>query len=384
VENLVTTDLASRRLSIEPRAVDVAAIERGLAQLWTAAQEGTDSALTQACMSNLIIWCSAPQAMTIATEVASIVERHPARVLLLVPNASDLTTDIEAYVSAQCHLSGGGRQVCSEYVTVSAQSAAVRRLPSVARPLLIGDLPTTLWWAANQAPPRSGSVFEEFAAMSNQVIYDSREWVNPAAGLAVAAEWIGKQHPAGVALSDLAWRRLDPWRRALSETLDPARLPGALTALGDVEVTHGPHGLSQTLLLLAWLAGSLGWQAGPPTVTPGIAITWELRAPSGPARITLRRASAGEPDVQCVRASWSAAGRARSVTVARTAPERLTITIEGGPPSPSVQPAPQPTLATLLVEQLPDLHGDPLFENALALSGVLAQSIAQAESTHAA
>ena len=52
------------------------------------------------------------------------------------------------------HHSLDNRQVvCTEQVTLEAGGAAVEHLPFAVRALLIGDLPTNLWWAAPIPPP---------------------------------------------------------------------------------------------------------------------------------------------------------------------------------------------------------------------------------------
>ena len=122
---------AAQLIAFEPKPVDLDAIERELSGLWrrsqvpppgqAAPQTETRETVTRACMSNLLIFCATDDAARgIAQEVARIVHEHPARVLVFVEDAQRLPAEIEAYVSAQCYLAGGGRQICSEHVTVHA------------------------------------------------------------------------------------------------------------------------------------------------------------------------------------------------------------------------------------------------------------------------
>ena len=65
-------------------------------------------------------------------------------------------------------------------MTISAPPAQVDRLPFAVRALVIGDLPTNLWWASNQPPPLAGSLLYELAENAQQIIYDSLGWPDPA------------------------------------------------------------------------------------------------------------------------------------------------------------------------------------------------------------
>src|SRR5262249_6195857 len=191
------------------KPVDVAAIERELAKLWNPVpgEVAGEESVTRACMSNLLIFCSAhDQVPVLSQEVGEIVLEHPSRVVLLVADATQKTASIEAFVSAQCHMIGGGKQVCSEYVTVSTGGGGAARLPSVARPLLIGDLPTALGWAPNQAPPLQGELFSELSGMADQVLYDSIGWPEPVRAVVATADWaVSDAHRL---VADLSWRRL--------------------------------------------------------------------------------------------------------------------------------------------------------------------------------
>src|SRR5262249_18616190 len=156
---------------------------------------------------------------------------------------------------------------------------AVQRLPSTARSLLIGDLPTSLWWAASSPPTFGGELFDELKAMTDQVIYSSLTWSDPVRGTLATAAWAvaaGLNEPA---IADLAWRRLAPWRSLIAQSLDPASRPGALETISSVEVEHGPHGLPQAWLLVGWLASRLQWQKTGGTAHCGREIDWRFHGP---------------------------------------------------------------------------------------------------------
>ena len=137
-----------------PRAVPVAQIERELEALWRAAEAGADPEhpVFRASMSNLVVLCRTDQeAGGLMVELPEILALHPARALVLVADEAGETAPLDAYVSGHCHMREG-TQVCGESVTMTGRGSAARRLPATTRALLVGDLPTTLWWATPSAP----------------------------------------------------------------------------------------------------------------------------------------------------------------------------------------------------------------------------------------
>jgi len=376
MENPVSSSsVRPRRVSIEPKAVDVGAIEAELKRLWDDAPADDEPAVTRACMSNLLIFSSTQErARLIAPEMASIVERHPARVVLMVVDETGAAGDIEAYVSAQCHMIGGGRQVCSEHVTVNAGAGALQRLPSVARPLLIGDLPTALWWETADAPPLAGELFDELATMSDLVIYDSFDWPDAVRGVIATAQW-ATSAATDQTVADLAWRRLNPWRRLIGESLDPVLMPGAVEQITEIVIEHGPHGLPQAWLLTGWLATCLHWQPAVGAVAPGVEVSWQFRSRRGAIRVTIRRLEEGAPEVRRISITWKMNGRAETATFSETGPRRLGVTITGREVPRRALTIPMESRATLVAEQLPELERDPLFQRSLTMARSMAEAL---------
>jgi glucose-6-phosphate dehydrogenase assembly protein OpcA len=324
-------------------------------------------------MSNLIIYCASDEeAGTVTDEIAAIVQQHPSRVLLVVRSSSQPANHIEAYVSAHCHLAGGQQQICSEHITVSAGADALRRLPSVARSLVIGDLPTALWWTPNGPPPTAGELFQELADMATQVIYDSSGWPDPVAGMITTAEWATGSNTRQVA-SDLVWRRLKPWKRLISQTLDPAVTPGAMEAISDVEIEHGPHALPLAWLLVGWAGCRLSWRPTTGKMIRDVEVSWEFRGPHGSVRVKARRLPDAEPEIRNGSITWQTAQGPATARFVAAAPGRLSVAIDGGQaPARSLAVPPQ-ARAVLVAQQLPDRGRDALFRDTLALARHMAE-----------
>jgi len=366
--------------AVPARPVDVGNIEHELTSLWQAPDNDPQkpSTVTRACMSNMIVYSATLEdAKSIPDEIAAIVQYHPARVLHLVGESYAGKGDIQAHVSAFCSLvATGGKHICSEQITLLAAGHAARRLPSIVRSLLIGDLPTALWWEAHVPPPAGGDVFAELMAMSTQVIYESQGWLDPVRAMIATADW-ARSEQAPEVLADLEWRRLKTWRRLISQAMDPSVLPGALDNITEVRLEHGPHALAKSWMLAGWLVAKLGWQPEGGKVSPGVEITWRFRSKTGPVRIVIHRLPEGEPKVRSGSITWKEGTKPHILKFNRLGPGRIGIIGEDPNAPPRVQVMPSPGRAELVAKQLPDLAPDDLFREVLQVARTMADALVQ-------
>lgn len=350
--------------------VNVADIELALDRLWGAlhAEGEVEHGVTRACMSNLIIACQTEeQARDVGERIPELVERHPARVFLLTACAPQ-GNSIEAEVSAHCRRAEGSRQLCSEHVDIRFDPAVAGRLGSVLRPLLIGDLPTALWWASNQPPPLSNGLFDTLAELADQVIYDSVGWPNPAEGVRAMTRWVmGEKRP----VFNLAWRYLKPWRRILAQVLDPRVAPGALQHIDSIRIVHGPHALPMAWLLIGWLASRLQWQPQKGEVQSGSDVGWAFRTPRGNLRVQIHRSSEGVAQVRKLNLAWQGAAPGRAGFLygddqwLSLLPEESTLPV-------TTIPAREVPMEMMIAAQLAHRSKDPLFEQSIAVAQIMA------------
>jgi glucose-6-phosphate dehydrogenase assembly protein OpcA len=331
-------------------------------------------------MSNLIIYCQRPDLTARAEgEIPAIVALHPSRVLLLSAEPGPEAGDLTATVNVRARLSHTGRSVCSEEVTLHARGQAVDRLPFAVWGLLIGDLPSNLWWATPDPPPLASVRLFELTEFVQQIIYDSLGWLEPARGVAATAAWLGRMERRGAGgwrvVSDLNWRRLKYWRRIFSQALDPATAPGALETVSEVLVEHGPHAVVQAWELVSWLAAQLRWRVQAGRVQPGVEIVWQVQAAHGPLRLRIRRLDQGPSEIRRVRIACTLAGKPGALVFSTQDDHRLAVMPEGADVAPrtlTIQPLP---LAELVAHQLSDRDADPVFRRSMDVAQVLAQSV---------
>lgn len=337
--------------------------------------------LTQrARMSNLVAYCDDEESFSLVKQaVPSIVAVHPARVLIAYNRADPGTGGVRAGVNAWCQMGAHHVKICSEEITLQARGRGAEHLAYAIRSLLVGDLPTNLWWASKVPPPLAGQLLGDLAERAQQVIYDSIGWTNPARGVLATAAWLKNAERLGATdwrvVSDINWRRLKVWRRTLSQALDPNNTPGALESITEVYVEHGPHAMVQAWELIGWLACRLGWQVSGGRVDPGVEVAWQVRAPHGILVIRIRRLPDGPAAITRVRVVCALDGKPGALNVVPQGPNRLAVQPEGGGAARTITMPPLP-LVELVARQLSDRAPDHAFARAMQVAQTFAASVA--------
>ncbi|MDD5265528.1 MAG: glucose-6-phosphate dehydrogenase assembly protein OpcA [Methylococcales bacterium] len=363
----------NKMLNTQPKRVSIAGIDVALRMLWSEFHQDVSGGHTvmRACMSNLIIYCDTKEeADLISQEIPAIVDIHPARVLLLISNCKPGKGSIESQVSIYYTEFNEGWQVCAERIDAIAAPEAVDRLPSMARSHLIGDLPTTLWWASRLPPPDAGEIFFQLAELANQIIYDNMGWANPAKGVASMTRWVAAQQDSQV-VHNLAWRRIANWRKLISQVLDPQTAPDALNSLNLIEIEHGPHALAMSWVLVGWLASRLQWKAIDGKQLSDSELVWRFQSHKREIKIIAKRLPAGEPLFYQLLFDWSQADRPGRLCFERLDRDRIGI-VESLSTVPSrVFSAHIPSRATLISAQLAHRTREKIFEDALKASNAM-------------
>ena len=201
-------------------------------------------------------------------------------------------------------------------MTLHAAGAAVERLPFAVRALLIGDLPTNLWWAAPQPPPLAGPLLlrpgrerpadhvrqPRLAQTRRAAWRPRRRWLEQIERGGAGGRWR--------VASDLNWRRLKYWRRLLMQALDPASAPGAAESVSEVLVEHGPHAVVQAWELVQ-LADAAAGLAGAGRQGAAKASRWPGASPRRTATrfVRVRRLDEGPPEVRRIRIACTLDGK---------------------------------------------------------------------------
>jgi glucose-6-phosphate dehydrogenase assembly protein OpcA len=176
--------------------------------------------------------------------LAGLGERHPSRGILLFPEESG-TDGIDAKVSVLAFpLSHQRRHIAAEVIELHLRGGRAEAPASIIMPLLVTGLPVFLRWRGR--PPFGEPTVEQLLDVCDRLIVDSGEWAD-------APEAYADLPFDRAACSDIAWRRTEPWRRAL------AGLWPGIAKSSELKVT-GP--VAEASLLAGWLCSRLERKIG--------------------------------------------------------------------------------------------------------------------------
>ena len=263
------------------RARSIDAVEKELAKIWSSVSLTTPGAdggperrvAARSSVMNLVVIAGRGE---VGERVAAIVEgltgRHPSRTLIVSTADPDGPAWIDAQVQAHCVLpSETSPETCSELVYLTCGGESGQHLAGIVAPLLIHDLPVTVWWPGE--PHFESRSAAETLTMADRVLVDGSGWSGDGlAGLAGMAALPGRFE---VEVADFALLRQARWREAIASTFDRPGLMPYLGHLDRIEVRYaaadgatGSANVVRPMYHVAWLASRLGMTVVEP-IRPG-------------------------------------------------------------------------------------------------------------------
>ncbi len=355
-------------------------VERELNRAFKALQGPGEAPQWRARLSNLVVYCDSPQCgLAVDVQLPAIVAVHPARVVLIIKDV-DQAADLTATVTVRPLSIGDRRQVVCEQVTLRGGGGLADRAPFAVRELLIGDLPTNLWWAAPVPPPFAGTLLYELGEGAQQIMFDSMDWPDPVRGVSATANWLDQverpQAGRWRVASDLNWRRLKYWRRSLSQALDSLGVDPSKVCC-ELLVTHGPSAVVQAWELASWLMARLGWRVQGGKVLVNQELSWRCVGPSGDVVVRVRRLDSGPHEIQALRLSYILEGHKAALCMTVEDSQRVSVTMEGTNSAPRTMSMPAHSPAEIVGRQLSDRERDPVFRESMAVAQKMAQCVLQ-------
>lgn len=352
-----------------PDLLTVETIERVLADLWRDIGDARGESAMQVRMLNLLVFLPAPPPPPIRIAINAVAVQYPGRTVLVAPD--DGPPRAEATIA--CRVAEGSQQACGEQI-VLAGTVDGRPLYSLAISLLLPGLPVSMWWYG--PIDFDGQIFARFAKVADQLVFDTRTWPEPLAGLMRLRREMAA-HAPNVRFSDLLWLELMSWRRSIAAAFDLPAGPEMLTHLDRVALVCGSSdaSLAAGLLLAGWLASRLDWELVEASigVEPG-EITLRRRGrrtgQAGEVHLTLRRdgVDEGVTAVEMRAADGSGCSFRSTANGVETRVER-----PGHAPLTRAAHLRGRSVAALLGEELAINAADRVYAGALALAARLAE-----------
>ncbi len=254
------------------RAHSIAEIETELARIWSTPDlttqiegEAARHIAARTSVMNLLVVARRPElAERCAATIQSLTGRHPSRTIVIQSADPDGPSWLDARIEAHCILPReDAPETCAETIHLVCGGESGRHLAAIATPLIVHDLPVTVWWPGE--PPFTTRAAQDLLAGADRLVVDGSTWTGD--GLARLCDMAGLQETTGLAISDFALVRQSRWREAIASTFDDPDFMPFLRSIRRIAVTYGTRdesaspgttNLVKPIYHVGWLASRLG------------------------------------------------------------------------------------------------------------------------------
>ena len=244
-------------VTVEEAGIDYAAIERSLSELWRSEQKD-GQAVTRAALWNVVAHTWTPSDHAHVSQVMSVVAAAVPQRTIVIRSEPSARSSITSWISANCHLVGPAKQVCSEEVAIAAAGDRIDRVPPLVNALLLPDMPVAVWWHGDLPNERSTYV-DSLLEPADRLIVDS-SWFDSYQDFEMVRRIAAKTTTTP---ADLNWVRLEEWRKATAALFDPPPVRKRLSRITSIRLLatsdRNSFGDSaESFLYAAWLTGQGG------------------------------------------------------------------------------------------------------------------------------
>ena len=320
------------------RAHSIAEVEQELARIWARQDLSTEMdgapgrhIAARTSVLNLSVIARRPElAERGAATIQALTGRHPSRTVVVQSADPDGPSWLDARVEAHCILPReDAPETCAETIHLTAGGEAGRHLSAIVAPLIIHDLPVTVWWPGE--PPFGSRAAYDLLSSSDRLVVDASTWNGD--GLERLREMAGMLESTRLAISDFALIRQSRWREAIASIFDDPEFLPYLRSLRRIAVTYATHdetgapgstNIVKPLYHVAWLASRVGLNV----VKPLSVVAERSSASSSRSR----PAAGGRPTIARGMAATLSDGRGEVAVVIRpvvsTMPAGTTLRVE--------------------------------------------------------
>ena len=228
------------------RAHSIDEIEAQLARMWASQDLETTMdgqparhVAARTSVMNLVVVCRSPEiAEHSAAAIQALTGRHPSRTMIIGSADPDGPSWLDARVEAHCVLPReDAPEICAEMIHLTCGGEAGRHLAAIATPLIVHDLPVTVWWPGE--PSLESRPARDLLAVADRLIVDGSTWSGD--GLARLVQMAGLLDTTRIAISDFALVRQSRWREAIASVFDDPDFLPYLRSLRRIAVTYATH-----------------------------------------------------------------------------------------------------------------------------------------------
>ena len=317
-------------------------ILKGLGKIWTSLgeeekQHGKPTVLRACAMTLIVATDEADEGYFASQTISELMREHPSRGIVLAVS-DHFDGEPQARVLAQCWKPfGKAQQICCEQIEVKARSESWPKVGPILLGLIAADLPVVFWCrhgaaATPEITEKQMDGLSSVRDLATKTVVDTQGLPTKSA-FELVTKW--RQHDRVVA--DLEWTRLTPWREPIAHVFDNTARENKFSSFREIEVAYSNEKPSAACFYMG------GWLSAPYKAQVEFKRVEGFGA--GLHSVTLRAAnetiSLERTGKDCMRI-FSTNGRERRYSYA------------------------DPTVTTLLTEELSITGPDPVFDAAFA------------------
>ena len=223
-------------------------IEKELARIWAQpnlmveveGERGGRHIAARTSVMNLVVVARQPEVGERAAETISrLTGRHPSRTLVVLSADPDGPPWLEARIQAHCVLPrADAPETCTEMIFLTAGGETGRHLTALVEPLLVHDLPVTVWWPGE--PPLDRIPARGLLGVTDRLVVDGSTWAGDGLHRLHQLATLYDDFPR-LSIRDFALVRQSRWREAIASVFDMPDMLPYLTSIRRIAVTYGTH-----------------------------------------------------------------------------------------------------------------------------------------------
>jgi glucose-6-phosphate dehydrogenase assembly protein OpcA len=263
------------------RARSIEEIEQELGRIWAQENRALDvdvdgdhvnerHVAARTSVMNLVVIARRPEVgERCAATIQRLTGRHPSRTLVIQPADPDGPSWLDAQIVATCVTPRADvPETCAEAIHLTCGGESGRHLDAIVAPLLIHDLPVTVWWPDD--PPFGSQPVNDLLEMADRLVVDGSSWHGTGLTQLRRMAAIGDRLP--IAISDFALLRQSRWREAIAAIFDIPDFMPYLRHIRRIAVAYSVRdeggaestNIVKPLYHAAWLGSRLGMQVTRP------------------------------------------------------------------------------------------------------------------------
>ena len=315
-------------------------ILKGLGKLWTSLgqeekQQGKPTVL-RACAMTLIVATDEPDGeYNAAQSISELMREHPSRGIVLAVS-DQAEHGLEARVVAQCWKPfGKAQQICCEQIEITAKPDSWPNVGPTLIGLTVADLPI-VFWCRHQAALGPTATEEQKAGLQAVLDISTKVIVDTGGQDAASAmKLMSRLRENDCIVADLQWTTLTAWRQPIAQLFNNPTRENPFANFRIIEIHHAEDKPSPMALYLAgWLSSFNG------------------------ARVAFRQEKGFGSGLQRIRLL----SEAETIEFERTGADSMHLFSTNGRERTFTYS--EPSLYSLLNEELSVIGGDPVFDRA--------------------